>query len=264
MPLAKSHLSDANRPKVYFTSPLIIYKSLGTFLTSISFSFCLARRRQCVGLSNGAPMNRVLLHTVLLVLASASQALDCESAQCDATQDNIIVAAVAQENSLNRPAKFKKPLPHWTVTATQDVFSDQVLVSVSTPASNPVKCRWGTKIPTLVMECRDNQTIARFETHCRISTSDFDDYGDVTYRVDKSDVKTLRFSESVDNRSMGLWESEDSVPFIQSLMDSEILAAKIKPYSDEPFVAFFDTTGLSDAIAPIQSACGWDSLDLSN
>ncbi|QTN36686.1 type VI secretion system-associated protein TagO [Cognatishimia activa] len=155
-------------------------------------------------------------------------------------------------------------LPHWTVSATTDAFSDSLTVSVSTPASKPVKCRWGTKIPTLVMECRDNQTIARFETHCRISTSDFDDYGDVTYRVDKSDVKTLRFSESVDNRSMGLWESEESVPFIQSLMDSEILAAKIKPYSDEPFVAFFDTTGLSDAIAPIQNACGWDSLDLSN
>ncbi|MEJ5219002.1 hypothetical protein WG622_12170 [Cognatishimia sp. D5M38] len=209
-------------------------------------------------------MKLVFLHAVLLMLASASQALDCGSAQCDASQDDVIIAAVAQESSPNRKANSKKPLPHWTVTATQDVFSDQVLVSVSTPASKPVKCRWGTKIPKLVMECRDNKTIARFETHCRISTSVYDDYGDVTYRVDKSDVKTLRFSESDDNRSMGLWESEDSVPFIQSLMNSELLAAKIKPYSDEPFVAFFDTTGLSNAIAPIQSACGWDSLDLSN
>ena len=112
------------------------------------------------------------------------------------------------------------------------------------------------------MECSGGQTIARFETHCRISTSDFDDYGDVTYRADKTEAKTLRFSESDDNRSMGLWDSENSVPFIQSLLDSETLAAKIKPYSDEPFVAFFNTSGLADAIAPIQNACGWNELEL--
>jgi type VI secretion system protein VasI len=109
----------------------------------------------------------------------------------------------------------------------------------------------------LVFECRDGQTIARFETHCRISTSEFDDYGEVTYRVDKNSTETLRFSESDDNRSLGLWTSENSVPFLQSLKDSETLAARIKPYSDEPFVAFFDTSGFNAAVTPVANACGW-------
>lgn len=111
------------------------------------------------------------------------------------------------------------------------------------------------------MECRDNQTIVRFQTHCRISTSEYDDYGKVNYRIDKNEANVLRFSESDDNRSMGLWKTEESKPFILSLMNSEILVAQIKPYADEPFVVHFNTSGLADAIAPLQNACGWDNLD---
>ena len=199
-----------------------------------------------------------MINAVLLLLGSTTHALDCGQSRCDTTEEDFLIAAVPKETPATSEKKTAKILPHWTISATADTFSDELFVSVSTPASQPVKCRWGTKVPTLVMECSGAQTVVRFETHCRISTSDFDDYGDVTYRIDKTDAKTLRFSESDDNRSMGLWDSESSVPFIQSLLDSETLAAKIKPYSDEPFVAFFNTSGLADAIAPIQNACDWE------
>ncbi|MCH2249487.1 MAG: type VI secretion protein [Cognatishimia sp.] len=204
-------------------------------------------------------MKLVSISAVLLLLCSATYALDCGQSQCASTQDGYFIAAVTQDSPTTGERQSAKILPHWTISATADTFSDQLFVSVSTPASKPVKCRWGTKIPSLVMECSGGQTIVRFETHCRISTSTYDDYGDVTYRIDKNDAETLRFSESDDNRSMGLWDPDSSVPFIQSLLDSERLAAKIKPYSDEPFVAFFNTSGLANAIAPIQNACDWEN-----
>ena len=57
---------------------------------------------------------------------------------------------------------------------------------------------------------------------------------------------------------MGLWSTQDSKPFIKSLLGGEKLVAQIKPYSDEPFIAEFETKGIDAAIAPIQQACGWE------
>lgn len=147
---------------------------------------------------------------------------------------------------------------NWQIEQSKDVFSDEIHVTASAPSLTEVRCRWGTKTPSLVLECKKGEVIARFQTHCRISTSAYDDYGDVTFRVDARPTQTMRFSESEDNRSMGLWSTQDSKPFIKSLLGGEKLVAQIKPYSDEPFIAEFETKGIDAAIAPIQQACGWE------
>lgn len=174
----------------------------------------------------------------------------CELSNCDEieTAGLILNSGATPQRTLPEEADL---LPHWTIKTEQKPLLDSLNVTVTTTSPDFVKCRWGTRQPKLVFACENSQPLVYFATHCRISTSLFDDYGEVTYRIDDRSVQTKLFSESEDNRSMGLWDPTDVVPFIKSLLGSQQIVAKIKPYSDEPFTATFQTAGLSDAIAPL-------------
>lgn len=195
----------------------------------------------------------VLVFVFLSIQASPSRANGLE-----ACVDCVAHSNKADEKKLNFSGQTLKRFENWAVNTTSDVFTDEVHTIARAPSPTLVKCRWGTKTPSLVLECKKGEVIARFQTHCRISTSAYDDYGDVTFRVDARPTQTMRFSESEDNRSMGLWNTQDSKPFIKSLLGGEKLVARIKPYSDEPFIAEFETKGIDAAIKPIQQACGWE------
>ncbi|MGR3839711.1 MAG: hypothetical protein ACU0A2_15295 [Cognatishimia sp.] len=126
---------------------------------------------------------------------------------------------------------------------------------LETTALETAECRFGRKHAKLVFECHEGKASARFETHCRISTFGIGDDGLVTYRVDRRDVLTRRFSESENNRALGLWDNDDSIAFIQTLKGGAQLAARIKPQTYAPFIATFDLTGFDDAIQPLLDAC---------
>ena len=180
----------------------------------------------------------------------------CELPNCNEieTAGLILNSSAAPQRTLTEEADL---LPHWNIKTEQKPLLDSLNVTVTTTSPDLVKCRWGTSQPKLVFACEKGQPLVYFATHCRISTSIYDDYGEVTYRIDDRSVQTKLFSESEDNRSMGLWDPTDVVPFIKSLLGSQQIVAMIKPYSDKPFTATFQSAGLSDAIAPLISACDW-------
>jgi hypothetical protein len=149
---------------------------------------------------------------------------------------------------------------HWTLSRSMPVFSDSERFVLETTALETAECRFGRKPAKLVFACHEGKASARFETHCRISTDDLSDDGLVTYRVDRRDVLTRRFSESDDNRALGLWTTTDSRAFIETLKGGAQLAARIKPQTYAPFVATFDLTGFDEAIQPLMDACEPQSL----
>ena len=149
---------------------------------------------------------------------------------------------------------------HWTLSRSMPVFSDSERFVLETTALETAECRFGRKHAKLVFECHEGKASARFDTHCRISTDDLSDDGLVTYRVDRRDVLTRRFSESDDKRALGLWTTTDSSAFIETLKGGAQLAARIKPQTYAPFIATFDLTGFDEAIQPLMDACEPQSL----
>ena len=198
------------------------------------------------------------MRSVTLLITFVGTLIGLPAWACETDDCSQHVAVLLFDTSYPQSSKIKPDTHNWQIEQSSDVFTDEVHATATAASPTMVKCRWGTKTPSLVLECNKGEVIARFQTHCRISTSAYDDYGDVTFRVDARPTQTMRFSESEDNRSMGLWNTQDSKPFIDSLLGGEKLVAKIKPYSDEPFIAEFDTKGIDAAITPIQQACGWE------
>ena len=143
----------------------------------------------------------------------------------------------------------------WKLSKTIPVFSDNERFVLETTALETAECRLGSKPAKLVFECHEGKASARFDTHCRISTFGLSDDGLVTYRVDRRDVLTRRFTESENNRALGLWDNDNSSAFIQTLKVGAQLAARIKPQTYAPFIATFDLTGIDDAIQPLLEAC---------
>lgn len=143
----------------------------------------------------------------------------------------------------------------WKLSKSIPVFSDNERFVLETTALETAECRFGKKHTKLVFECHEGKASARFDTHCRISTYGIGDGDLVTYRVDRRDVLTRRFTESENNRALGLWDNDDSSAFIQTLKGGAQLAARIKPQTYAPFIATFDLTGFDDAIQPLLDAC---------
>jgi hypothetical protein len=135
------------------------------------------------------------------------------------------------------------------------VFSDSEQIVLETTALETAECRFGRKHTKLVFECHEGKVSARFDTHCRISTYGLSEEDLVTYRVDRREILTRRFTESEDNRALGLWNNDESSAFIETLKGGAQLAARIKPQTYEPFIATFDLTGFDEAIQPLLEAC---------
>ena len=104
----------------------------------------------------------------------------------------------------------------------------------------------------------ENTTVMYFATpDCHMTSSDYSSYGDVTYRIDDQKARTVEFEASGNNRSLGLWSGGRAIPEIKRLFGGETMIARMTPYSQNPFTATFNITGLEETIEPLRKACHW-------
>ena len=87
---------------------------------------------------------------------------------------------------------------------------------------------------------------------CHLASSEYNDYGHVTYRIDHEPAETRGFSESTDNRALGLWSGGEAIPFIKSMFGRNNLITRFTPFSESPVTARFSIAGLEDAVAPLR------------
>lgn len=119
-------------------------------------------------------------------------------------------------------------------------------------------CGWnnGSKI-SLVLRCHENTTSLYFVTGCRMTSGDYNDYGDISYRLDDDRARTVGGHESTNNRSLGLWTGGRSIPVIKQMFGKTQMVVRMTPYGENPFTATFDIAGLNEAISPLREACHW-------
>lgn len=177
---------------------------------------------------------------------------------------------IAVKNDLDRLACYDKEAGRtptissvkssgkWRVHTETSKLTDQPTVIMSVESDEMVNCGWnrGGKIG-LVVRCMENRTVLYFNTGCHMASSDYSDYGDITYRIDQEKARTVSGDASTDNRALGLWSGPKAIPIIKQMMGKSSLVARMTPYSESPFTATFDIFGFEAAAVPLREACGW-------
>ncbi|NOX74548.1 MAG: hypothetical protein GXP03_13355 [Alphaproteobacteria bacterium] len=147
----------------------------------------------------------------------------------------------------------------WDVSVKKSEMTDDTTVSLMVFAQEPIQCRsygTGTK-PVLVLRCLENRTVVYITTDCHLTSSDYSNYGDVTYRLDETKAITKGFTESTDNKALGLWRGSSAIPFIKAMFSHDQMLTRFTPYSENAVTAKFDIAGLEESIKPLREACNW-------
>lgn len=188
--------------------------------------------------------------------AIASAQTDCRSIEADLDR----LACYDRESGRTPIATPVETDSQWRVRVEKSEMTDEENVYVSVDADEPVSCQQFSdpEKPTLVLRCQENTTSLIIATSgCHLVSSQYNDYGDVTYRIDDLSSRTRGFDESTSNRSLGLWSGGTSIPFIKSMFGHKELLTRFTPFNSNPVTARFQIGGLEEAIAPLREACGW-------
>lgn len=176
------------------------------------------------------------------------------------------------ENGIERLACFDEMFPRpdaeveersaetgeWSIRSETSAMTDDTDVYLTVESMDPIYCSWnrGERV-TLMLRCQENTTSIIFITGCHMTSSRYNDYGDVTYRLDDEDPQVRGFEESTNNRALGLWRGAQAIPFIRAMLDNQRLLARMTPYSENPMEMEFNISGLEEAIVPLRDACNW-------
>ncbi|MDR5857933.1 hypothetical protein FZZ93_02510 [Halomonas eurihalina] len=185
-----------------------------------------------------------------LAASTASAAEDCT----DISNDERRLACYDAEY---RSSSTVTNTSSWMVNTKTSPIDDSVSVYLRSDSKEPIRDRLGRKRDAqLWIRCVENTTsmIFQFADH---HMADLNQYGKVTLRIDDQKARTMRLSESTDNKALGLWNGGNSIPVIKRMFGHDTLTVRATPYSQSPITTQFPITGLEDAIQPLREACHW-------
>ncbi len=164
-----------------------------------------------------------------------------------------------EESGIKLPSKAASIRSDWNVVTETSVLTDDKNVYISTNSKERIACGWASNssTATLLVRCQENTTAIYLRTDCHVASSDYDNYGDITYRIDDLPAKTRGFSASSNNKALGLWSGGASIPFIKRLLGHDKLIMRFTPYSESPETVTFNIAGLNEKIKPLREACNW-------
>jgi type VI secretion system protein VasI len=151
-----------------------------------------------------------------------------------------------------------RPEGLWQSTTTTSKLTDESNVFLSIRSVEPVACGWNRlDYITLTLRCVENTTALVLQTDCHMTSSEYNSYGDVDYRLDDKPAGVWAMQASTDSRALGLWSGSQSIPAIKEMMGRDELVVRATPYGQSPFTADFDISGLESQLPPLRTACGW-------
>lgn len=146
----------------------------------------------------------------------------------------------------------------WVVSTETSKMTDDKNITLVVRSNEAVDCGWNRNSPIdLLVRCSEKTTAIIFGTGCHMTSSDYNNYGDIEYRIDQEKARTVNAVESTNNKSLGLWNGKKSIPFIKQMMGKKQMVVRMTPYGQNPFTATFDIAGLDGLIDPLRKECGW-------
>lgn len=200
-------------------------------------------------------MKKAAIAFAATLIGSSAAAQECASIDNDLDR----LACYDKQSGRTPSAKLEPdPVGNWTVRTDKSEFKDTTDVFLTLQSDEPVNCsQFGSpEKAMLVLRCMENTTTFYLNTNCHL-TSGHGDYGRIEYRVDETKAKSRNFTESTNNKSLGLWNGGRSFPFVKELLGADKLLMRFTAYGQSPTTARFSISGLDEAIEPLRSECGW-------
>lgn len=137
----------------------------------------------------------------------------------------------------------------WNVNVDRNPLDDSKTVVLVLEADEG-KSRWGQPVG-LVLRCKSNKTEVFIVWNDYLGSKAF-----VTTRIGSEQAKKQEWSLSTNSKAT--FYSGNDITFIRKLLAADKFVAQVTPYNESPITAVFDVRGLSEAIKPLQDACGWE------
>lgn len=140
----------------------------------------------------------------------------------------------------------------WQTSVTTSPVDDTNNVVLSLPSNDYIRTPFGeTVAPTIYVACREKKTevFINWDVYLGLEQTN------MLYRLDKQKAVEKNWSISTDTKAV-FYKGSD-IDFVRTLAKADKMFARITPYNESPVSATFDLSGLSDALKPLQKACGW-------
>ena len=199
-------------------------------------------------------MKGIRLLSVLAAIMADSPAIASED--CAAIGDNTRRRACYDMEY--KPATARSVSTKWVVSESVSKIDDYKTVTLYLTSDDKFAGRYSRESASgnLVVRCMENTTSAYFSMGDHF-LADVQGYGRVTYRIDDAQARTEGFSESTDNKALGLWNGGRAIPFIKRMMEGDAMVVRITPFNQSAITTNFTIAGLTEAVAPLREACGW-------
>lgn len=140
----------------------------------------------------------------------------------------------------------------WQTKITTSPVDDSKNVILFLPSNDSIRTPFGESVtPMLFVTCREKKTEVFITWDVYLGLEETS----MLYRLDKQKAVERTWSISTDTKAV--FYSGKNIDFIKTLSKAEKMFARITPYNESSVSVTFDLTGLSDAVKPLQKACGW-------
>lgn len=200
--------------------------------------------------------------TVTIALAacvSSGSPAWAEAGKCISIENDLDRLACYDKEAGRTPRVVEGGIKNsWLIKQQTSQITDDTDVFLHTRSTAKVDCGWNRNDHIrLTLRCLENTTALIISTGCHMASGTYNDYGDVTYRLDEEKARKIGMHESTDNRALGLWRGNRSIPFIKRMLNKQRMIVRMTPYGQSPFTATFNIAGLEEAIEPLRKECGW-------
>lgn len=152
------------------------------------------------------------------------------------------------------------PIFAWKVKTGKSPIDDSTNVWVSRKANSPID-GWPNKsvTPMIYITCREKKTRAYIYTDMSPAIESTRARARGTIRLDGDEAYTDTFGVSTSGDALFLKPGDESalLGFLRELSKHKKMLVQFTPFNSPPTMTTFDLAGLSDALKPVQDACGW-------
>jgi type VI secretion system protein VasI len=139
------------------------------------------------------------------------------------------------------------PQSDWSITQEKSKIDDTTNVFASLGSVQPIRNQYGAPANLdLMIVCREKKTDLYITFGGEFMAS-IENYGQVTFRVDKRPAFQKNLTESTDHKALGLWGA-NAIPFIKGLYGGSTLFVRATPYNESAVTGEFNISGVQDAL----------------
>ena len=201
---------------------------------------------------------RTIAFAIMMLASAAAHAAPTDCVKVENDLDRLAcydrdAGRIPKVSTVNPPSGSP-----WEVDEEISKLTDQKTVILSVKSDDAVNCGWnrGDRI-TLVVRCMEGKTVLYFSTGCHMTSSEYNNYGHITYRLDDEKAATVNGKASTDSKALGLWNAASSLPVIKRMFGKSKMIVRMMPYGESAFTATFNISKLDETIKPLRQACKW-------